>query len=348
LSAALEDRRDWRAQVERDADAPPVDVDLARAMEEGRGREADTPGEIPIAGWRDIGVRLFWAIPADRLIALSGGVAFFTLMAIFPGIGTVVSLYGLFADRHTAVGQIDLLYGILPPGVIELIKQQVVLVVDKGSNTLSLAFLISVAILFLSANSGMSALFDALNVIYGEKEKRSLPRFYATTLAVTAGSVAFLVITLAAVVGLPTALPFLGLPTLTENSLRIVRWPILLLTVMVCLAILYRVGPSRNDAKWRWLSWGSALAALLWVAASMVFSWYVASFDSYNRIYGSLGAAVGFMSWTWISIFIVLLGAKLNAEMEHQTAQDTTEGGPRPLGERGAHMADHVGASVDE
>jgi membrane protein len=345
---AVEERHDWVAEHERNAGAPPVEVDLVRAMQEGRGREAESPGEIPPLGWKDITLRILWSVPADRLVALSGGVAFFTLLAIFPGIATVVSLYGLIADVHMVVGQVDLLYGILPPGVLDLMKQQILLVVGKGTDTLGLAFIVSFAIAFWSANSGVSALFDALNVVYGEKEKRSIIHLYSTTFAVTLGFVVFLVLALAGVVVLPTTLHLFGLPSLTESAVQIVRWPILLATVAFALAVLYRVGPSRNDAQWRWLSWGSAAAAILWVAASMLFSWYVASFDSYNRIYGSLGAAVGFMSWTWISIFIVLLGAKLNAEMEHQTAQDTTEGGPRPLGERGATMADHVGASVDE
>jgi len=345
---AVEERHDWVAEHDRNAEAPPVEVDLVRAMQEGRGREAESPSEIPPLGWKDIGLRLLWSVPEDRLVTLSGGVAFFTLLAIFPGIATVVSLYGLIADVHTVVGQLDLLYGILPPGVLDLMKQQILLVVAKGSNTLGLAFGVSFAIAFWSANSGVSALFDALNVVYGEKEKRSIIRLYATTFAVTLGFVVFLVMALTAVVVLPTTLHLFGLPSLTESAVQIFRWPMLLATVTLALAVLYRIGPSRNDARWRWLSWGSAAAALLWVGASMLFSWYVASFDSYNRIYGSLGAAVGFMSWTWISIFIVLLGAKLNAEMEHQTAQDTTEGGPRPLGERGATMADHVGASIDE
>jgi membrane protein len=348
MTVVVEDKQDWLARHDRDADVPPADVDLVRAMQEGRGRDAETPSDIPAAGWKDIAIRVFWSVPSNRLVALSGGVAFFTLMAVFPGIATVVSLYGLIADKHTVVGQLALLYGILPPGVIELIKQQILLVVDKGSNTLGLAFLLSLAIALWSANSGVSALFDALNVVYGEKEKRSIVRFYATTFAVTISSILFVVTALVGVVGLPAALYLFGLSSLTESAIQVVRWPLLLTTMMAGLAVLYRIGPSRNDAQWRWLSWGSVVAALLWLAASMLFAWFVASFDSYNRVYGSLGAAIGFMSWTWISIFVVLIGAELNAEMEHQTAEDTTEGQPKPLGQRGANMADHVGASVEE
>jgi len=343
-----EEKQDWLAEHDREAELPPLDVDRARAREAGRGREAMTPGEIPFLGWKDIGLRVLWSVPANRLIALSGGVAFFTLMAVFPGIATVVSLYGLFAEKRTVVDQLGILYGIMPPGVLDLFKQQIMLVVGSGNDKLGVAFFISFAIALWSANSGVSALFDALNVVYGEKEKRSLVRFYSTTLAVTLGSILFIVAALVGVVGLPATLHLFGLPALTESAVRILRWPVLLVTVMLGLAVLYRVGPSWRDAQWRWLSWGSVVSALLWIGASMLFSWYVASFDSYNRIYGSLGAAIGFMSWTWISILIVLIGAELNAEMEHQTARDTTEGHPKPLGLRGANMADHVGASVDE
>ena len=348
MTGTVEDKQDWLAQHDRNADAPPVDTDLLRAMEEGRGRDADAPTEIPAAGWKDIAMRVLWSVPANRLLALSGGVAFFTLMAIFPGIATIVSVYGLVADSHTVVEQLDLLYGILPPGVIELIKQQILLVVGQGNDRLGVAFLVSFAIALWSANSGISALFDALNVVYGEKEKRSIMCFYGTTLAMTAASILFVVTALITVVGLPTILHLFGLPPPTKNALQIMRWPMLLVSVVIALSVLYRIGPSREEAKWRWISLGSLLAAFLWVGASMLFSWYVQSFDSYNKIYGSLGAAIGFMTWAWLSVLVVLLGATLNAEMEHQTAQDTTEGRPKPLGQRGANMADHVGASVDE
>ena len=168
-------------------------------------------------------------------------------------------------------------------------------------------------------------------------------RLYATTFAFTLAGVVFTVLALTGIVALPIVLRFVGLPALTEWLLTIARWPLLLLIITGSLAVIYRYGPSRNGARWRWVTWGSVFAALLWIAASMLFSWYVATFDSYNRIYGSLGAGIGFMVWLWISAVIVLLGGELNAEMEHQTARDTTQGGEKPLGSRGAMMADHVG-----
>ena len=347
MTTTSTDKQDWLTRADHKA-VSPSNADLIRAMEEGRGREAEAPSHFPFLGWKDILTRVLWSIPSDRLFTLSGGAAFFTLLAIFPAIATVVSLCGLIADRHTVVDQVNLLYGILPPGVLDLIRQQILFVVDRGSDELGLAFVVSTSILLWSANSGVSALFDGLNVIYGEKEKRSLVRFYATTLVITVGSIFFLVLALAGVVVMPATLHLFRLPAPTEIALQILTWPVLLIALSGGLSILYRVGPSRQEAKWRWLSWGSAMAAILWLLASITFSTYVASFDSYNRIYGSLGAVVGFMTWIWISIFIVLLGAKFNAEMEHQTAQDTTRGRPAPLGERGANVADHVGASVAE
>ena len=196
----------------------------------------------------------------------------------------------------------------------------------------------------MSANSGISALFDALNVVYGEKEKRSLVRLYAITFLFTLAGILLIVLAIIGVVVLPLVLKFVGLPTTTERLLAILRWPILFATIASSLAFIYRYGPSRRDAKWRWVTWGSLVAAMMWIAASMLFSWYVATFDSYNRLYGSLGAGVGFMVWLWVSAVIVLFGGEINAQMEHQTARDTTDGGPRPLGSRGAVMADHVGA----
>jgi membrane protein len=187
----------------------------------------------------------------------------------------------------------------------------------------------------------VAALFDALNVVYDERENRSLVRLYATTFLFTLAGIVIVIVAITGVIVLPVMLKFVGLSTTTEWLLAILRWPVLLVTIVVGLACIYRYGPSRRDARWRWVTWGSILAALLWMASSSCFSWYVVTFESYNKIYGSLGAGVGFM--LWISAVIVLLGGEFNAQTEHQTARDTTEGGSRPLGSRGAMMADRVG-----
>jgi membrane protein len=333
---------DWRAEVGAKS-AAGRSVDLARADEPGRGREANTPEQIPPRGWSDILWRVLYGISSNRVLSTSGGVAFFSLLAAFPAIAAVVSLYGLFADASTIGRHLSLLSGILPGGVLLLIADQITLISRQGNETLGTAFVVSLLIAVGSANSGMAALFDALNVVYDEEEKRSLMRFYATTVLFTLAGIVFVIVAIAGIVVLPLVLRFVGLAATTEWLIAILRWPILLATIVVSLACIYRYGPSRNDARWRWVTWGSVVGALLWIAASMLFSWYVATFDIYNKTYGSLGAAIGFMVWLWISAVIVLLGGELNAEMEHQTARDTTEGVAKPLGARGAMMADHVG-----
>ncbi|MDB5560346.1 MAG: hypothetical protein JWQ36_3280 [Enterovirga sp.] len=334
---------DWRSRVDCADAAGPSSVDFARAGEHGRGRDAGEPKEIPALGWKDIFWRVLKAVPEDRVLATGGSVAFFTLMAVFPAIAVVVSLYGLFADATTIGDHLVLLAGILPEGVLGLIRDQVVAITSKQTPALSLAFGISLLIALWSANSGMAALFDALNVVYGERERRSLLRFYGTTFLFTLGAVLFAVTAIGGVVVLPVVLKFVGAPFSAEIILSVARWPVLLLVVMVALAAIYRFGPSRRSPRWRWVSIGSVAAALLWIAGSMIFSWYVASFDSYNKTYGSLGAGIGFMVWIWLSVVIVLVGAEINAEAEHQTARDTTVGPEKPMGTRGATMADHVG-----
>ena len=338
----VEQAHDWRAQVGERSD-PGLSADLARAREPGRGREANTPEQIPARGWKDILWRVLWSISEDRVLSTSGGVAFFALLAVFPAVAALVSLYGLFADASTIGKHLSLLSGFLPDGVIRLIDEQITLISSQANEKLGTAFVVGVLVALWSANSGVAALFDALNVVYDEKEKRSFLRFFGTTFLFTLCGIVFVSLAIAGVVVLPVVLKFIGLTTTTERLLAILRWPLLLITIVVSLAFIYRYGPSRRDPQWRWVTWGSIVAAVLWIAASMLFSWYVATFDSYNKTYGSLGAGVGFMVWLWLSAVIVLLGGELNAETEHQTARDTTEGGSKPLGARGAMMADHVG-----
>ena len=161
----------------------------------------------------------------------------------------------------------------------------------------------------------------------------------------TVGAIAFLLIAVACVVALPVALNYLRLPDVTDLFMKIGRWPILLVLVALGLTLIYRYGPSRTEPRWQWITWGSIFAAIVWFAASALFSWYAANFGSFNKTYGSLGAVIGFMTWMWLTIIVVLVGAKLNAEIEHQTARESTVGSPKPLGRRGAKMADTIGSA---
>lgn len=310
--------------------------------EPGRGRSADTPSEIPRKGWKDILLRVYRGISEDRILLVSAGVTFYLLLSIFPGIAALFSIYGLFANPADIATHLDTLANVAPGGAIDVLREEMTRLASKGGTTLGVGFIISLAISLWTANSGVSAMFDALNIVYEEKEKRGTFRFYLTTLTFTLASIGYILLAIAVVVLLPVVLNFLPLPGGTDLVVKIARWPILFVLTALALAVLYRYGPSRTRPRWRWVTWGSELATVMWVAASVLFSWYVASFGSYNKTYGSLGAIIGFMTWIWISIIVVLLGAKLDAEMERQTAQETTTGQPKPLGMRGARMADTV------
>ncbi|HEY8613531.1 MAG TPA: YihY/virulence factor BrkB family protein [Roseomonas sp.] len=309
-----------------------------------RGQAAETPSQIPARGWWDILRRTFQQVSEDRLLTEAAGITFYALLALFPALSALVSLYGLFADPADISAHLATLAGVIPGGGMEIIEEQVRRVSEQGSGTLGFGLAASLAVSLWSANGATKAVFDALNIIYEEKETRSFLKRTAITLAFTLGAILFALLAMAAVVALPVVLGFIGLGPTIELLLRLLRWPLLLAAVGVLLAVLFRYGPSRDEAKWRWVSWGGAFAAVAWLLGSAAFSFYVANFGSYNETYGSLGAVIGFMTWIWISTAIVLAGAELDAEMERQTQRDTTKGPERPLGARGATMADTVAA----
>jgi membrane protein len=316
-----------------------------RSLGAGRGRSAETPSQIPARGWKDILLRVYRGISENRILLVAAGVTFYSLLAIFPGIAALISIYGLFADPATVASHLDTIGSVAPGGAVDVLREQMTRLASQGGTTLGVSFIISLVISLWTANSGVKAIFDALNIVYGEEEKRGFLKLNVVTLSVTLGIVAFILLTLAAIVAIPVALTYIPLPKVTALVVRIGRWPILFALVTLALAVLYKYGPSRTEPRWRWITWGSVSAAVVWLAASALFSWYVASFGSYNKTYGSLGAIIGFMTWIWISIIVVLVGAKLNAEMEHQTVRESTTGQPKPIGRRGAKMADTVGAA---
>ena len=279
--------------------------------------EAALASQITLLGWAHIGRRVFLSIFKHRLLTTSGGVAFFAMLAIFPALATIVSLYSLFADPHAIPERVALLAGVVPTSVIDLIKDEIQSLAARNISTLSTAFLIGLLVSIWSANSGVSALFDALNLVHDETEERSLLQFYATSFAMTLGAVAYMLV--ASVGIMPIAFKSLGLGENIERLEALIRWPATLLLAVIWLSVVYRVGPSRSNAKWRWVTWGSGFAAILLVAASMALTWYVREFNSYDRMYGSFGALVGFMTWLWISVVLVLLGAEVDAAIESKS-----------------------------
>jgi membrane protein len=292
----------------------------------GLAREAGEHGEgaerLAVRGWKEILFGAYRSITDDRVLAVAAGVTFYGLLAVFPAIGAVVSLYGLFADGATIRDTLGQLSSLLPAGAIEVIGDQIQRVSAAGSGTLSFSFLVSLLIAIWGANAGVKAAFDAINVAYGAQEERGFFKLNLTSLAFTMGAIAFALLALTAVVVLPISFHYLGLDAALEAILRYGRWPLIWLLVALALAFLYRFGPTDSlDPKWRWISWGSASAATLWLAASALFSWYAANFGNYNATYGSLGAAIGFMTWMWISAAVIIMGAELNAEIEEAAGE---------------------------
>ena len=308
----------------------------------GPGRDAKSPAEIPPKGWWEIAKRSAKKFSDNELMSEAASVTFFALLSLFPAITAIVSIYGLFNDPSTIQSHLDAAAGFVPSGGMEIIQDQVKRLTQTPASGLSLAAIGGLLAAIWSANQGSKAMFSALNDVYGERETRSFIKKTATSLAFTIGGLVGLLIGIGGIVALPSLFEMIGLDAVLDSIAKIARWPVILLGLVVALSLLYRYGPSRQPAKWRWVTWGGTIAAVFWVSFSAGFSWYVEHFGNYNKTYGSLGAIIGFMTWIWLSSTVVLLGAQINAEMETQTERDTTSGAEKGLGDRGAAAADAV------
>jgi membrane protein len=310
-----------------------------------RGRSAKRPVQIPKSGWRDILLRTKHEISDDHVGLIAASIAFYALLALFPAIAALVALGGLALDPHQIEAQIGSFSGMLPQEAAAIIIDQARKVADNAGGGVTFAAIGGLLFTLYSASKAMKALIEGLNIIYEEREQRGFLRLNLTALGLTLAMILVIVVALIVITVVPLVLTALGLGSAVETLLNLARWPMLFVVAMLALAILYRYAPSRDRPRWKWVSWGAVSATLVWVAASIAFSLYVQNFGRYNETYGSLGAVIVMLMWFWISAFVVLLGAEVNSEMEHQTARDTTQGDPEPLGERGAHVADTVGKS---
>jgi membrane protein len=320
---------------------------FAREMSQpGHGRHSSNPFQIPWAGWRDILWRAYVRTSEDRLLAIAAGVVFFGLLAVFPAITARVSCYGLFANPSTISANLQTLGLMLPEGSFEIVQDQIARVLAKGNTELGATFLFGLGLALWSANAGVKALMDALNVAYGERERRSFLQLNLLSLAFTIGGIAALLLMVGAVVAFPLALDHLGLGPESKLIISLARWPLLFLSLWGALGLLYRFGASRQQPRWEWLNLGTLAAALLWIIGSSLLSWYLSNFANYSATYGSLGAAIGLMMWMWMSAIIVLWGAELNSEIERQLTLDTGAERPKPLGACDAVMADTLAPAV--
>jgi membrane protein len=304
----------------------PRSAQLQRAQEIGRGRRAASPFNIPWKHWKGVLWRTARQVSEDRLFAIAAGVVFFALLALFPAITALVSCYGLFAKADTIHDHLSFVANVMPAEAYSIVQDQVARVVSKSGGNLSFAFVFGLALALWSANAGVKALIDALNIVYRQTEERGFIRLNLVSLAFTVGAIVAVLLAVGVVVVTPLVLTRLGLTAMTEIIVEVVRWPAMMFAMLLGLAILYRYGPSRREARWEWLSIGAAIATLAWFGGSILLSWYFANFANYDVTYGSLGAVIGTMMWMWMSAIVILLGGKLNAEIEHQTARDTTVG----------------------
>lgn len=267
------------------------------------------------AFWKHVLYRVYEQIMEDRLLSLAAGVVFYGLLALFPAITALVSSYALFSDPATINEHFAMLKTVMPQSAYGIVHQQISHIASSTTGDLSLAFFASLAVALWSANAGLKAIIDALNIVYGVKELRSFIWLNVVSLAMTIGAIIGLMLAIAAVVVVPVVLSYLPLGGFGATVVAWLRWPALLLLLMIALALLYRFGPNCEHPRWQWFSVGSVFAALAWLAGSLALSWYLSDFANYNATYGSLGAGVGLMMWLWITAIVVLVGAELNSEI---------------------------------
>ncbi len=278
------------------------------------------------AFWKHVLYRTYLEIFEDRLLALAAGVVFYGLLAIFPAITALVSSYALFARPGTITNHLATISNFMPPSAYQIVDEQVTRIVLRTTGDLSAAFFFGLGLALWSANAGVKAIIDALNIVYGVKERRGFVRLNAVSLLFTVGALVGMLLAISSVVVLPIVLSFLPFGGLSDTMLTWLRWPLLLLVVMLGLAILYRFGPNREHARWQFISPGAVLAGVSWLGGSVMLSWYLGNFANFDATYGSLGAGIGLMMWLWMTAIVVLVGAELNSEIDAASGIDEDEG----------------------
>lgn len=309
-----------------------------------RGREARSPTEIPAQGWGDILKRVWSQIGEDHVALIAAGVAFYGLLAIFPGLAALMAVAGIVFDPQTVVDQLGQLGAVLPEEAATIIIGQATDVAGSAETGLRLTAIVSVLLALWSASAGVSSLMEGINIAYDEEDQRGFIRRTLVRLGLTL----MLILGFVAIVGiaviLPVALGFLAdLAPPIEIAIGVLRWVVIFGIVVALLAGLYRWAPNREDAQWRWAAPGALIATALWLVGSIGLSIYVRNFASYQETFGTLAGVVILLMWLWLSAYIILLGAELDSEMEAQTRHDTTTGDEKPMGERGAVKADTLG-----
>jgi membrane protein len=306
------------------------------------GEQAELPTQIPAKGWWQVTRRAFKESSADNVGIIAGGIAYAAFLAIFPALIAGISLFGLVADPATIAQQAEGVLAALPEAAQPLLRDQIVSLTQTPSGALSFSLIVSILLALWSASSGTSSLMTGINIAYDEQESRNFLKLRGTALLLTLGAIVFVLLTLALVAVVPAVLNALQLGTFINVIVQVVRWALLIVLIIAALAVVYRLAPDRDAPQFKWTSVGALVSGVLWVLASLGFSLYVNNFGSYNKTYGALAGVVVLLLWLYLTSYIILLGAEINAESEKQTKQDTTTGPPVPMGERRAEAADTV------
>jgi membrane protein len=323
------------------------EIDLRNETSDGgddRGRRADSPTEIPAKGWKDIAKRTWTERKEDNVQILAAGTAFYLFLALFPALIATISVYGLVSDPADVERQLSGALTGLPPEAAALIETQLTNVADSAESGLAISTAISILAALWSASKGMQAIITSLNIAFNEEETRGFIKLRGLSLLLTFGLIIAAVVGVGGMVLVSSVAADLG--SAVETIVNIVRWPILGLAVMAGLAVLYRYAPDRDKAEWKWVSPGAVVGVVLWLVASIGFSFYVNNFGSFNETYGSLAAVIILLLWLFLTAFIIIMAAEFDSEMERQTEKDTTEGAEQPLGTRDARSADTVGVAT--
>jgi membrane protein len=316
--------------------------------ERNRGRRAARPGELPVRGWKDVAIRTWREMKRDNVPLLAAGVAFYGLLALVPTLVAFVSSYGLVADPSQVQRNVDDALAAAPAEVRDLVESQLQKIVEGEPSGLRLGAIVGLVVALWSASAGMKHLIEAVNKAYGEDEDRGFVRLRGLALVLTVGAIVMLAASAALLIVLPATLDDSGGQGAVRAGVLVVRWPLFAAIALVGLAVIYRFAPDRQNARWRWVTPGAVVATVVWVIASVGFSIYTSNFGEYNETYGALGAIVVVMLWLYITAYVIIAGAALNAELERQTMVDTTTGPARPLGSRDAYAADTMGESTGE
>lgn len=307
-----------------------------------RGHNAEKPTQIPKKGWKDIALRVKDRLKKDHVSLVSAGIAFYFFLAVFPPIVAGLSLYGLLMEPAQVEQQMGQLANILPERAYEMISDIFERQSEESESSLGWRLVLSILVSLWSANRGAKAVFQGVNITYDEIDERNFFKWTGITLLFTLGGIIIGLIAIALVVAFPTIIHKIGLPATLESIVQFLRWPILALIVAFSLTIVYKVAPYRQSPKFKWTSWGAIIATVVWLLGSLIFNLFLSNFSRFDNAYGSFAAVIILILWFYLTAFIILLGAEINSEMEHQTNRDTTTGEDRPMGQRGGYHADHV------